>query len=126
MVTGAQVSMVVTYDLLSDIPGIEAGETSYYADETNTAVSICQECDEAPTAACPSVVTISDNHLIGASGPSGITPLPTTDPRDDPFYHPESHHSFYYEAPGLIFIGRKGRVLRRVAGSRYAVSRAGS
>jgi hypothetical protein len=101
MVTGPQGSMVVTHDTLSDIPGIEDGASSYYADKMNTSVNICQECEEAPTEACPGVVTISDPHLIGASGPFGTTPLPTTDPRDDPFYHLEGRSSFYYEAPGL-------------------------
>jgi hypothetical protein len=101
MVTGAQGSVVSTATITTDIPDYFDGVTSYYRDEANAPVTMCQECEEAPTALCPSVVTISDADLIGAHGSNGTDPLPNTDPRNEPFFNLTGSSVQYYEAPGL-------------------------
>ena len=101
MVTGAQGSVVSTATITTDIPDYFDGVTSYYRDEANAPVTMCQECEEAPTALCPSVVTISDADLLGAHGANGTDPIPNTDPRNEPFFNLTSSSVQYYEAPGL-------------------------
>jgi hypothetical protein len=101
MITGAQGSVVTTFDVETDIPNFEDGSSSYYHDEVNAPVTMCQACEEAPTAACPSVVTISDADLIGAHGAAGTTPIPNTDPRMAQPFSLTVSSTHYYEAPGL-------------------------
>ncbi len=62
---------------------------------------MCQECEEAITALCPSVVTISDAALTGAHGSNGTDPIPNTDPRIEPYSNLTGSSVQYYEAPGL-------------------------
>jgi hypothetical protein len=101
VVTGTPGSLVSVSSFDTDIPNYFDGVTSYYQDESNTGTNICQECEEAPTAVCPSVVIISDDDLIGAHGQWGTNPLPNTDPRNPPFNNLSVTGVTYYEGPGL-------------------------
>jgi len=101
LVTGPQGSVVSGGIIDTDIPNYFAGVTSYYRDELNTAVQICQPCEEAPTAVCPTVGTENDPHLIGSHGAYSTTALPNTDPRNPPFNNLEGTLIVYYDAPGL-------------------------
>jgi hypothetical protein len=101
MITGLQGSMVSGMVIETDIPDYSQGTTSWYADELSTGVTICQECEEAPTAVCPVPIIISDGDLIGANGPWGTTGIPNTDPRNPPFNNLKGTTVTYYDGPGL-------------------------
>lgn len=101
MVTGPQGSLVSLGMMETDIPDYLDGLTSYYRDEAGTSLRICQECEEAPTGACPAVGATNDAHLIGAHGAWGTGPLPNTDPRTPPYSNLKVTLVTYYDGPGL-------------------------
>ena len=109
MVTGAQGTLVMVHDFITDIPNYLDNATSWYLDELNTSTKICQPCEEAPTAACPTIGTDHDVHYIGASGPFNPDPVPNTDPRQAVFNNLRANTVHYYDGPGFMAINAQER-----------------